>query len=185
VNGAGNTLYVRDAGFNTGSAQVMAQAHPTESSRRWKKNITDWPMRAGGAAVERAIDKIDRLRPVTFERADYDDWELPTGRRLQALKRLNDFNDHRDLEHFTGYPAHDCEIHDCIGDKDNPCVRVLNTKGTKYGMIAEEVVEVFPEAVHLDKDRQPDGIDYAMITTVLVAAVKELKEELAELKGER
>ena len=57
-------------------------------------------------------------------------------------------------------------------------------------MIAEELEEEFPEAVHLDIDGIPIGIDYAVLTVELLDAVKllvlqcdEQERRIAELEN--
>ena len=50
------------------------------------------------------------------------------------------------------------------------------------GMIAEEVNKVFPELVDKDNDGNPQAMSYTRMTAVLLEAVKELTEEVKELK---
>ena len=50
------------------------------------------------------------------------------------------------------------------------------------GMIAEEVNEVFPELVDRDDNGKPQAMSYTRMTAVLLEAVKELTEEVKELK---
>ena len=62
-------------------------------------------------------------------------------------------------------------------------------KGQKdIGVIAQEVEEVIPEIVREKKMSLVDGekyktVDYEKLTAVLIEAVKELKEEVEELKN--
>ena len=49
-------------------------------------------------------------------------------------------------------------------------------------MIAEEVNEVFPELVDRDESGSPQAMSYTRMTAVLLEAVKELTEEVKELK---
>jgi len=52
------------------------------------------------------------------------------------------------------------------------------------GFIAHELQEVVPYAVSGEKDGENmQGVDYGKLTTLLTAAIKELKAELDELKG--
>ena len=51
------------------------------------------------------------------------------------------------------------------------------------GMIAEEVNEVFPELVEKDDDGKITALSYSRMTAVLLEAVKELTEEVRELKA--
>ena len=51
------------------------------------------------------------------------------------------------------------------------------------GMIAQELNEVLPEAVTYAKDVDKYGIDYGKVTSVLIEAIKELKNEVNELRN--
>lgn len=51
------------------------------------------------------------------------------------------------------------------------------------GLIAEDVYQVLPNLVSLNKEGYPEGINYTKLTAYLIEAVKELKTELDSLKG--
>jgi hypothetical protein len=51
------------------------------------------------------------------------------------------------------------------------------------GLIAEDVYQILPNLVSLNKDGNPEGINYTKLTAYLIEAVKELKAELDSLKG--
>ena len=51
-------------------------------------------------------------------------------------------------------------------------------------MIAEEVEKVFPELVSKDEDGNPEAMSYGRMTAVLLEAIKELKQEVDELRQE-
>jgi hypothetical protein len=53
------------------------------------------------------------------------------------------------------------------------------------GVIAQEVQEVVPSAVHYAADSDSYAVDYNGLVGLLIQAVKELKEEVYELKTER
>jgi len=57
------------------------------------------------------------------------------------------------------------------------------TKKDDIGMIAEEVNELFPEFVGKDADGNISGIDYSRIVSILVEVVKDLQNQIDELKG--
>ena len=51
------------------------------------------------------------------------------------------------------------------------CCRVETTRPTgrsEYGLIAEEVAEIYPELVVLDKDGQPSGVRYHVLPVMLL-----------------
>ena len=49
-------------------------------------------------------------------------------------------------------------------------------------MIAEEVNEIFPELVTKDENGEVNSMSYSRMTAVLLEAVKELSQEVKELK---
>jgi len=54
----------------------------------------------------------------------------------------------------------------------------------RYGFIAQELVEVAPEAVHQPED--PDatmGVDYSKLVPMLVKELQSLRARVAELEG--
>jgi hypothetical protein len=56
------------------------------------------------------------------------------------------------------------------------------TNKHSIGMIAEEVNEIFPELVTKNKDGEVEAMSYSRMTAVLLEAVKELNQEVKELK---
>jgi len=59
------------------------------------------------------------------------------------------------------------------------------SKETKYGFIAQEIEEIFPELVTTDESEQKmKSLDYTGLIAPLVAAVQELKQENDDLKIE-
>ena len=54
----------------------------------------------------------------------------------------------------------------------------------RYGFIAQNVKDVFPELVHTDNSGYM-YVDYIGLIPVLVQSIKELRAELAEVKGEK
>lgn len=162
-----------------------ASAFNVASSRRIKKNITTWPLRSGGAAVEAATEVLARLNVVTFERDEPGvHKEVPSGRRGVAYQRLNNLHLSKGRDPYE-LPDHDCAVHDCTGTKDDPCARHLNHSHPEYGLIAEELHEILPEAVTLDADKKPASINYSMVDAVMIAAVQELNDRVKELEASR
>ena len=58
-----------------------------------------------------------------------------------------------------------------------------NNDSERYGFIAQNVQEVFPELVHTDGNGYL-SVDYIGLIPILVQSINELRAELAELKGE-
>jgi len=59
------------------------------------------------------------------------------------------------------------------------------SKINEAGLIAEEVHKVLPNLVSTDEEGNPAGIMYTKLTAYLIEAVKTLKEEINELKGQK
>jgi hypothetical protein len=54
---------------------------------------------------------------------------------------------------------------------------------TEFGLIAEEVAEVYPEIVNYDEIGRPDGINYTRLSAILLKAVQELSEKIKKLES--
>ena len=55
-------------------------------------------------------------------------------------------------------------------------------KARQTGVIAQEVLEVLPECVNHDEENDEYSVDYNKITAVLIESIKDLKNEINELK---
>jgi hypothetical protein len=53
---------------------------------------------------------------------------------------------------------------------------------TDVGLIAEEVIDVIPELVSLNKDNEPDSVSYDRFVSVLVAGIQELAAKVTALE---
>ena len=58
----------------------------------------------------------------------------------------------------------------------------IGEENRKVGVIAQEVEKVLPEVVHTDTEGMK-AVDYGKMVGVLIEAIKELKQEIDELKG--
>ena len=179
--GFGNNLYFRDGYWGAGTSNLYALGYVGDSSRRWKKNINQWPLQAVGAAVESALDLVTKLNPITFQPAPRD-IEIPTLRRQAAADRLNSYKVNKGDDPYE-LPEHDCKIHDCVGTADSPCIRHINHNKERIGMIAEEVYKILPQAVFCDDKMEPVGIEYSQLTVAAIAAIKELTQRVLILEG--
>lgn len=56
--------------------------------------------------------------------------------------------------------------------------------GYAYGVIAQDVQEVFPDIVTLEDDGYY-AVDYAQFVPILIECIRELKEEINSLKKEK
>ena len=69
--------------------------------------------------------------------------------------------------------------------KSDGTMRHSANNGTeRYGFLAQNVQEVFPELVHTDNNGYL-SVDYIGLIPILVQSINELRAELAELKGEK
>ena len=59
---------------------------------------------------------------------------------------------------------------------------VHSNEGHDYGVIAQEVEKVFPELVDTRKKTGYKAVKYEKLVPVLIEAIKELKQEIDELK---
>lgn len=57
------------------------------------------------------------------------------------------------------------------------------TKEKEVGLIAEQVNDVIPELVSKDDEGKPYGVSYSKLTAYLVEAIKDLQNQINELKN--
>jgi len=85
-------------------------------------------------------------------------------------------------------------LKDNVNPISNALNQLLSLNGVTYdrkdgttkneaGLIAEDVFKVLPNLVTLNKQGDPEGVNYTKLTAYLIEAVKELKNELDSLKG--
>ena len=84
------------------------------------------------------------------------------------------------------------EIKKNISEIESPLDKITKLRGIEFdyketdehsiGMVAEEVNEIFPELVSKDEDGKVTAMSYSRMTAVLLEAVKELSQEVKELK---
>jgi hypothetical protein len=58
----------------------------------------------------------------------------------------------------------------------------IGSQNKELGLIAEEVSEVYPEFVQYDENGEPIGVHYSRLTAALIGAIKELNQQIQELK---
>ena len=51
-------------------------------------------------------------------------------------------------------------------------------------MIAEELIDIYPNAVLLNGNQEPEAINYMYFIPLLIEKVKELEQYIKEIKGE-
>lgn len=52
-----------------------------------------------------------------------------------------------------------------------------------FGLIAEEVAEVYPELVNYDAEGRPDGVQYERLTVLLLGEIQRLRERVEALEN--
>lgn len=154
------------------------------SSRRYKQNISSWPGKSLSAGALDPVTIVRALRPVKFQ---YDEKgalsEVMSERREKALKRLNDYAERTGNEKYER-PLHDCAKNDCKGTVDDPCQRVVKHQTGKLGFIAEEIVDLIPEAVSLDENKQPSGLSATAMLAVVVSAFQGAMDRIEALEAQ-
>jgi hypothetical protein len=154
--------------FNgTGYEYIGASSFPVRSSERYKKNIAAQP---DEEIIPNSLSLLS-CRTVTFD-DNYDSgyWD-------------------EDEQTWKSYDVCDCpDCEDCQAVKNSP---LQSNHFNRRGMIAEELAEVCPQAVHVDAEGIPNGIDYAVLTVELLDAVKLLvlqcenqERRIAELEAQ-
>ena len=125
-----------------------------QSDERFKENVE--PMSG-------VLTSLDRLEAVSYTlKNDY----AKECRLALAQMPILTGKDTRDKEFFDRY----------YGDQENGSER--------FGFLAQNVKEVFPELVHTDNNGYM-YVDYIGLIPVLVQSINELRAELAQVKGEQ
>jgi len=183
------TFYFRNSN-NSGWVNVAGIIN-NYSSREYKQDITNFPqvVRSVGAAANPlespALDIVGQLQP-RFYRWDYEknmDAIPRDERRRKALGRLNDYRHSKGLKPWVSDETiHRCG-RDCDGADEDPCNRYKDWENGRIGFIAEEVGEVLPQAARYDMDGKYTSLDAVALVSLCVAAIKELKQQLEEVRG--
>ena len=180
-----NLLTVSGGGFNvfTGTAGTI--------------NLTSDNITLGGGASTPTLSFEDSIggtladsvsAPITISVANTNSLMLdglPTGTGTdlvidignQVLKKTSSARFKKDIEDFS---------FDLTG-LDKLEVKTFKYKDTDkqaYGLIAEELFEVYPELVHLDEEGLPYSIDYSGLSLPLIQEVQSLRSELKSLREE-
>lgn len=185
--GAGETLFCRN-NPNTAFVQILASGFVVNSTLRAKDDIAPVSVLDKIAQLEAKRFKF-KIRPQTLRKSDkfvdLDQRWQAKGRKPLTLQ-----------QHHHQSHDHDCVVDSCPGTKDSPCAIAVNDSHN-IGLVAEDVHKVFPEAVMVDKDHRPDGIDVSQIAGIAIGGISELykkflaltdrvtslEKELATIKG--
>jgi hypothetical protein len=173
----GNRLDCIDA-FNTGYGSFAAAAFTVISSERFKDDIeapTDTDLLELAKQVKGArfrnntrpqvIETTERFRDVNRR------WVSSGRTPLRPTER-----------HLTGSCCdHICGDGYCTGTPEQPCAVVANDTH-RYGLIAEELFTVMPEAVNLDPDGKPESYNVDQVAAMALAAVAALARRLDTLE---
>lgn len=124
-----------------------------QSDERFKENIEP---------VGEVLSALDRLEPVSYT--------LKNERAVKCLESM------ANMPAFTDKDSRDKAFFEQLYAEQ--------AKGSeRYGFLAQNVKEVFPELVHTDNQGNM-YVDYIGLIPILVQSINELKAELAEVKGE-
>lgn len=163
---------------NTAHAPLRASAFVVVSSQKVKEQITelaDEQLLATVAGV-RGQRFRNRVRPVTIRPTDRfrttaARW-AQTGHKPLTLK----------VEH-TEFHDHDCDVDGCAGTSANPCPATTNDT-FRFGLIAEHLHQVAPEATNLDERGEPDGYAVDQIAALAFAAAGAVARQLESLTAQ-
>ena len=102
---------------------------------------------------------------------------------LEAVTYKLKSNTAKSREALTDMPAFNAKAQQ---DKDffNALYAEMDQGDERYGFLAQNVKEVFPQLVHTDKSGYM-YVDYIGLIPILVQSINELRAELAEVRGER
>ena len=174
----GNRLDCVDA-FNTAYGSFAAAAFTVISSERFKDNIeapSDTDLLQLAKQVKGARFR-NNTRPQVIE----------TTSRFRDVNRRWVSSGRAPLRpadrHLTGDRCdHICGDGYCTGTSEQPCAVVANDTH-RYGLIAEELFKVMPEAVNLDPDGRPESYNVDQVAALALAAVAALTRRLDALEA--
>ena len=155
------------AGFFNGKVRVTNGIYATVLS----PSASPSPSGEGGTTIlsdrgESVTDKLSQVQAVQFLRYD------PTKETSTAQTNLDD------LDTNNMSPEELDSLAETMGDVEpEPYLSPI-----QYGLDAEQLKAVYPELVYED-DNGNVSINYVEMVPLLVQSIKELKNELAELKG--
>ena len=155
------------AGFFKGKVRVTNGIYATVLS----PSASPSPSGEGGTTIlsdrgESVTDKLSQVQAVQFLRYD------PTKETSTAQTNLDD------LDTNNMSPEELDSLAETMGDVEpEPYLSPI-----QYGLDAEQLKAVYPELVYED-DNGNVSINYVEMVPLLVQSIKELKDELAELKG--
>lgn len=173
-----------DCGNNpgTGYAQFGANNFVTWSARRGKKNIKK---------REKAERDVFRSKFRAIETVIYDDAVGET--KVAKSPRFSELNkrwiasgksplEPKVAERDTVSVEHDCDLNPCNGTADEPC-GIVRRHRNRRGIVAEELLEILPQAVSVDMFGETMGIDYGVVLVEMIDVVQDLMGEVEELKA--
>ena len=158
-----NGLYITK-GDGTGTADTLAVFDPSRSSSfNFSTDLTahgvfiqsDERFKEEIEPVEDVLSALSTLEPVTYRLKSH----------RAATRPMDPTASARDREAMDRY------------------YRSLEQGSERYGFLAQNVKEAFPQLVHTDGDGYM-SVDYIGLIPVLVECINELQAQLSELKGE-
>ena len=176
---------IRATSYSNTFIPILASAFTVSSTEQVKKRIRTGRTERGvldyaiPGPREMAFTQHTKLRPVLF-----DDLEQEELHEWQGCDEHDDREDcaAADCDGFGNVllVEHHCDDYDCFGTSERPCWFV-EQHIDRPGLIAEEVLEIYPKAVSRDKYGNIEGIDYAVVTVELINTLQHVVEERAEL----
>jgi hypothetical protein len=188
---------------NHGSTLSFTTYNPSNSAdyRKFVVNQGNWGSRAG--FLDFGFANASRPNPHEYINATDDVMSLDGYNKRVGVNEMNpSYNLH---VNGTGFFSSNVLISGTLTENsslrykkeiktiENGLDKVLRMRGVTYlkkendikevGVIAEEIGEILPDLVKYNTEGQIDSVSYGRITAVLIEAIKELKQEINELKN--
>jgi hypothetical protein len=149
-------FYNTDGGWY---ADIWCNTVSQASSIRGKTDVAAWPPKSAGAAVMGASNRLSLIDVVSYR-------IKPEHALIHATAEGEEPR------------LHDCDIDDCDGTSDEPCLRVIEQQNPHIGIIIEDLATVLPEAVALDAEGKPGAMRTGTMIGYLLAVCKEQQERI-------
>lgn len=175
-------------GYSGQSKSDGAMSLTTAGSLTVKNSITinggtAWHSGNDGSGSGLDADKVDGLQASQFLRSDTSDTmngSLTVNGSITASSDVTAFSDERLKSDIVTIP----DALDTVSQLRG--VNYIKDDKPSTGVIAQEVERVIPEVVHTaDDEMGTKSVAYGNLVGLLIEAVKELKAEIDELKGDK
>lgn len=173
--GIANGLYVGSSTGTPTDNDIYAQGDITAAAGKFARDSNDYMLFTNNTRCDFYINGLNEFR----------------------MESDGDFHADGNIIAYSTTTSSDENLKENIQVVDNAVDKVNALRGVTFdwkrdgkssaGVIAQDVLEVLPEAVTkvtgLKNNEEHLTVNYAALTSILVEAIKELKQEIEELKG--